>query len=247
MNRTFNILIVEDEALFANKLEMQIDKLGHTLVGVVSDSAAALKLVNTRHIDLILMDIFIDGEYDGVELAEMIQKRKDIAILYITSQQDNMSFKRASRTDPVGYLLKPFTNLQLQRSIELALDKLVPGEIEEASKENSASIKPGGLFIRKNQKIANVSFSEIFYIQSDGRYCRIHTENEMYLIRSSMKEVTERLPLNTFVKCHRSYLVNMSKVKTVDLINDFVILKEMRVPLSRREKDNLLEKLNFLN
>ncbi len=247
MNSTFNILIVEDEALFANKLEMQIDKLGHTLVGIVSDSNEALKLVDTRDIDLVLMDIFIDGEYDGIELAEMIQKRRDIAILYITSQQDNMSFKRASRTDPVGYLLKPFTNIQLQRSIELALSKLVPGELEEANEESRAGIADIGFFIRKNQKIFNVDFEDIFYIKSDGRYCRIHTENEMYLIRSSMKELTDRLPIDVFVKCHRSYLVNMVKIKSVDLVNDLVILKEMHVPLSRREKDNLLEKLNFLN
>lgn len=246
MTNPFNILVVEDEALFANKLEMQIDKLGHTLIGVVDNSDAALELVETHHVDLILMDIFIEGKYDGIELAEMIQKRKDIAILYITSQQDNMSFKRASRTDPVGYLLKPFSDIQLQRSIELALDKIEPGEIEEPDKVEQNPIKTDGLFIRKNQKIFNVNFEDIFYLKSDGKYCRIHTEEGMYLIRSSMKDIIERLPKETFIKCHRSYLVNLRKVKTVDLENDYVILQEMKVPLSRREKDNLLNKLNFL-
>jgi len=246
MTNPFNILVVEDEILFANKLEMQIDKLGHHLVGTVDNSDDALKLIETYHIDLILMDIFINGQYDGVELANMIQQRKDIAILYITSQQDNMSFKRAARTDPVGYLLKPFTDIQLQRSIELALGKLVPGELDTMAEGEKVDIKQSGLFIRKNQKIINVNFENIFYLKSDGRYCRVHTASDMYLIRSPMKDIIKRLPEGDFIKCHRSYLINIHKIKSLDLDNDYVILHEMKVPMSRRERENLLKKLDFL-
>lgn len=247
MNDTINILIVEDEALYANKLEMQLDKLGHNLVGVVDNSDDALNLVKTHHIDLILMDIFIEGQYDGVELAEMIQSKKDIAILYITSQQDNMSFKRASRTDPVGYLLKPFSDIQLQRSIELALSKIVPGEIEEANNNVEIQSNEKSLFVRKKNQIFNINIIDLFYIKSDGRYCRLHTESEMFLVRSTMKEIIERLPKEIFAKSHRSYLININKVKSIDLDNDYVILKEMKVPLSRREKDKLMKILNYLS
>jgi DNA-binding LytR/AlgR family response regulator len=249
MKEPFNILIVEDETLYANKLEMQVDKLGHKLVGVADNSERALELVDTYPIDLILMDIFIDGQYDGVELAELIQARKDIAVLFITSQTDALSFNRASRTQPVGFLLKPFSDLQLQRSIQLALDKVEASDIDTPDALNATDntkVDKAGIYIKKKQKLVNVNFADIFYIQSDGRYCRIHTEMNMYLIRSSMKDLKKRLPENIFIKCHRSYLVNLSKIKSIDLENDFVVLQEMKVPLSRREKENLLEKLDFL-
>jgi DNA-binding LytR/AlgR family response regulator len=246
MTDPFNILIVEDEELFANKIEMQVEKLGHTIIGIVNNSESALKLVDIHHVDLILMDIFIDGQYDGIELAEMIQVKKDIAVLFITSQHDEMSFKRATRSGPVGFLLKPFSDMQLQRSIELALSQIEPSEIEEQSASDISNIKQDCFFIKKKQKISKVNYSDIFYIKSDGRYCRLHTEQEMYLIRKSMKDLKLRLPNEMFVQCHRSYLVNLAKVKSVDLENDYVILQEMKIPLARREKDNLLGRLDYL-
>lgn len=246
MQEPFNILIVEDETLFANKIEMQVDKLGYNLIGIVDNSEDALSMINQHHIDLILMDIYIEGRYDGIELAEMIQAKKDIAILYITSQQDNMSFKRATRSNPVGFLLKPFSDIQLQRSIELAISQIEPSEVEEENANNVSNIKNNCLFLKKKQKITKVHYDDIFYIKSDGRYCRIHTEQEMYLIRKSLKDLLLRLPDDTFIKCHRSYLINLLKVKSVDLDNDYVIMQEIKVPLARREKDNLLNRLNYI-
>jgi len=246
MTDQFNVLIVEDEELFANKIEMQIDKLGHSIIGIVDNCESALELIDVHHVDLILMDIFIDGQYDGIELAEMIQAKKDIAVLYITSQQDEMSFKRAARSGPVGFLLKPFSDIQLKRSIELALSQVEPSEIEEQNASDISNIKQDCIFIKKKQKISKVNYSDIYYIKSDGRYCRVHTEQEMYLIRKSLKDLKMRLPDQKFVQCHRSYLVNLDKVKSVDLDNDYVIMQEMKVPLSRREKDNLLSRLEYL-
>lgn len=246
MHEPFNILIVEDEPLFANKIEMQVDKLGQNIVGIVDNSEAALELIALNHVDLILMDIFIEGQYDGIELAEMIQSKKDIAILFITSQHDNLSFKRAARSSPVGFLLKPFTDIQLQRSIELAMSQIEPSDIEESVSEKISNIQNKCLFLKKKNKITKVLFDDVFYIKSDGRYCRVHTEQEMYLIRKSLKDLQSRLPKNNFVKCHRSYLINLAKVKSVDLDNDYVIMQEIKVPLARREKDNLLNRLNYL-
>jgi len=246
MNEPFNILIVEDEELFANKIEMQIDKLGHTIVGIVDNSDDALSLIDIHHVDLILMDIFINGQYDGIELAEIIQAKKDIAVLYITSQHDELSFKRAARSGPVGFLLKPFSDIQLQRSIELALSQVEPSEVEEQNASDISNVKQKSLFLKKKQKISKVDYEDVFYIKSDGRYCRIHTEKEMYLIRKTLKELKLRLPEKLFIKCHRSYLINLGKVKSVDLDNDYVIMQEMKIPLARREKDNLLVRLDYL-
>lgn len=243
--RPINILIVEDEELFASKMEMQIDKLNYTCVGIVDNRESAMGIVENTSIDLILMDINISGEYDGIELAQEIVSEYDIPILFITSNHDDMSFKRASRIGASGFIIKPFSDIQLQRSIELALKN------QQLLKSNDVKydgkIEANHLFIKKNKEILKVNIAEIFYLESDGRYCRIYTQADMFMVRKPMKELMSRLESQNFFQCHRSYAVNLNKVKSINTQDDLIIMEERSVPLSRREKDDLLEKLNYLN
>jgi len=246
MNSDIHILIVEDEELFASKMEMQIDKLGHICAGIADNSKDALLLIEEHPVSLILMDINITGDYDGIELAEMISKRRNIPILFVTSNHDDLSFNRATRAGAQGFIVKPFSDIQLQRAIELALKQLASTEKAETENGNAAHIEDGYIFIKKNSNIFKVLIEDIYYLEADGRYCRVYTKNEMYLIRHSLKVMKESLATYSFIQCHRSYVINISKVKSVDLEDDVVIMEERSVPLSRREKDTLLERLNYL-
>ena len=84
----------------------------------------ALAILENETPDLILMDVNIKGDYDGIELADKIHQKENIPILFITSLQDDMTFRRASRTNPVGFLTKPFSKVQSMRSMELVIKQL---------------------------------------------------------------------------------------------------------------------------
>lgn len=245
MKQKAKILIVEDEALMAMKIEMQIEKLGHDLVAAVDNSKDALEIIDQKEIDLIIMDIHIQGDYDGIELVGLIKQKKDINILFVSSQQDDLSFKRAKRYNPVGFIIKPFSEIQLQRSIELALESTLMEKQSETIEEN-AHFDHNSFFIKDKNQFQKLSFEQIYYLESDGHYCKIYTDRGMFYIRKKMKEVLEKLPKDDFVQCHRSFIVNLKKVKTVDFDEDFIILEELKIPISRREKDNLLNRLNLL-
>lgn len=234
----------------ADKMEMQIDKLGHELFAVVDNSDDALAALQDEQPNLILMDVNIEGEYDGVELTDMIHQQWPVPVLFITSLHDDATFRRISRTNPVGYIMKPFSDAQLKHSIDLVLKQLaMTQQAQDAQYEvqtNTSKETEEYIFIKKRNQLDKVKITDIFYVEADGRYCQIYTQDQKYLIRMSLKAISERLDPKAFIQTHRSFIVNMHKVKSVDLENDVVVLESMHVPLSRREKERVLETLDWI-
>lgn len=120
---TDKVLIVEDENIIAMELQQQIKQLGYTVIGPVASGAAALKKAESARPDLVLMDIRIQGPDDGIQTAEAIRYRFDIPVIYLTAHADQATIERAKMTEPLGYLLKPWREHELQAAITMALHK----------------------------------------------------------------------------------------------------------------------------
>jgi diguanylate cyclase (GGDEF)-like protein len=117
------ILIVEDESLVARDIQAMILNLGFAVAGVAPSGEQALKKVDDSPPDLVLMDIVLKGQLDGIATAAAIRSRRDIPVIYLTAYADEATMSRAKLTDPFGYLLKPFEERELQTTIEMALHK----------------------------------------------------------------------------------------------------------------------------
>jgi diguanylate cyclase len=117
------ILIVEDELLIANNLARKLTTLGYQVVEIVSSGEKAIQMVAEKQPDLVLMDVVIKGEIDGIETASQIHKKYDIPIIYLTAYADGETLNRAKATNPLGYIVKPFKEKELQVTIEIALQK----------------------------------------------------------------------------------------------------------------------------
>ncbi|BAY97802.1 PAS/PAC sensor hybrid histidine kinase [Tolypothrix tenuis PCC 7101] len=118
-----NILVVEDEAIVAKDLRNRLTRFGYTVPAVASSGQEAINKALELSPDLVLMDIKLKGQMDGVEAAQEIHKHLDIPIIYLTAYADDHTLDRAKVTDPFGYLLKPFKERELQTNIEIALTK----------------------------------------------------------------------------------------------------------------------------
>ncbi|MEG4318245.1 MULTISPECIES: ATP-binding protein [unclassified Microcoleus] len=118
-----NILIVEDELLIAKNLSHKLEKLGYQIADIVSSGADAIQRAGELKPDLILMDIVIKGEIDGIATAEIIHQQLDIPIIYTTAYADDETLQRAENTGSYGYLLKPFKERELHATIKIALSK----------------------------------------------------------------------------------------------------------------------------
>ncbi|MBE9145636.1 hybrid sensor histidine kinase/response regulator [Planktothrix mougeotii] len=117
------ILIVEDELLIAKGLAKKLEKLEYAVVGIASSSESALQKVEETQPDVILMDIVIKGDLDGIETAKLIQEKFNIPVIYVTAYADDETLERAEETESYGYILKPFKEREVHAAIKIALKK----------------------------------------------------------------------------------------------------------------------------
>ncbi|MEG3894497.1 MULTISPECIES: ATP-binding protein [unclassified Microcoleus] len=121
--KLISILIVEDELLIAKNLSHKLENLGYQIADIVSSGADAIQRAGEMEPDLILMDIVIKGNIDGIETAARINQELDIPIIYTTAYADDETLQRAENTGSYGYLLKPFKERELHATIKIALSK----------------------------------------------------------------------------------------------------------------------------
>ena len=118
-----NILIVEDESIIASVIAGALRKFEYEVIDILNSGEAAVAVALEKKPDLILMDIRLQGEMDGIAAVERIQKQLDIPIIYLTAYADEPTLERAKKTKPYGYIPKPFQEIELKTTIEMALYK----------------------------------------------------------------------------------------------------------------------------
>ena len=123
--RPVSVLIVEDEKIVAMDIAGSLKSVGYQVSGIVASGKEAIDLVEQTPPDLILMDIRIKGDIDGIKTAEIIQSHHDIPIVYLTAFADEDTLSRARITTPYGYIIKPFDKKTAYTMIEISLYKIV--------------------------------------------------------------------------------------------------------------------------
>lgn len=117
------ILVVEDEGIIAEDIKMCLQDLGYNVLDVVTTGEEALRVAETRQPNLVLMDVILRGEMDGIEAAQLIHERLNIPVVFLTAHSDDPVLTRAKASEPFGYLIKPFRDRELHSTIEMALFK----------------------------------------------------------------------------------------------------------------------------
>ena len=116
-------LIVEDEALIAEELRERLSRLGFSIIASVDSADEGIAIATRERPDLVLMDIRLKGEKDGVEAAREIRQQIDLPIVYLTAYSDRLTVDRAKKSDHDGFLLKPFHRSELQATIQVAMER----------------------------------------------------------------------------------------------------------------------------
>jgi len=143
------ILIVEDDTIIAMELMERLKELGYEIAGTVYSGIEAIKMVNSTKPDLVLMDIRLSGKMDGIEAAEKISEQFDIPVIFLTAYADEETLFRAKKSEPFGYILKPFNARMLHTNIEMALYR---HQVETRLKQNEQKYRslfegvPVGIF-----------------------------------------------------------------------------------------------------
>ena len=120
---TATILVVEDEGIVAQEIKSRLQKAGYTVCAVAHDGQTAIDNAGEMQPDLVLMDIRLKGEMDGIDAAGVIRDRFNLPVVYLTAYTDPATLERAKIMDPFGYVVKPFETRSLMVSIEIALHR----------------------------------------------------------------------------------------------------------------------------
>jgi len=117
------VMVVEDERIVAFNLKQRLAKLGYEVPGIAASGAEALRMAEATRPDLVLMDIRIQGEIDGIETASRLRAVRPAPVVYLTAYSDDSMLERARATHPYGYLLKPFSEREMHATIQMALER----------------------------------------------------------------------------------------------------------------------------
>ncbi len=180
------ILITEDERIVAEDLRLTLIQLGYDVVGSVATGEEAVERAKELVPDIILMDIFLAGEMDGIAAAETIRSTSDIPVVYLTAFADPQIMEKAKITQPYGYILKPYQERELHTIIEIALYKhridlqlqQMNVELERRVRERTASLNDQVRFL---QQLIDTIPSPVFYKDRSMRYIGCNKVFESYV------------------------------------------------------------------
>ncbi|BAC89709.1 response regulator [Gloeobacter violaceus] len=122
--RKLNIMVVEDERIVARDVQKILEAMGHTVLASVSSAEEAIQKIVRAQPDLVLMDIRLQGEMDGVEAAGRIRRQFGVPVIYLTAYADEETVRRAQPTEPFGFIVKPFEAVELRTVITMAMQRL---------------------------------------------------------------------------------------------------------------------------
>ncbi|CAM4220693.1 response regulator [Zobellia roscoffensis] len=243
MKNKTRILIVEDDMIIAANISLQLESLGYEVTGIVTRGEEALLQTKENAPDILLLDINLKGALNGIQTAMEIHKHRDIPVIYLTANTDEATFSAAKETKPKAFITKPFNKLNLQRTIELVADQLVKENVQTASLPD-LEVLEDRVFIRYNGKMEKLLLDDMLYIEANRNYCTVVTKTKRFVLSQTLKIMQERLPKANFVRVHRSFIVNISKLDTI--ADDHLAINRKVIPLSKSQKEFLFKRIQTI-
>ncbi len=224
-------LVVDDEPLAATLIRSYVERTPFLhLAGEVHSAEEALEILSGGGIDLVYLDIKMP-RLSGVQLARLIPK--NVRVVFTTAYSDHAV--EGFRLDALDYLLKPVSYEEFLESATRALRELTPAE---------SRVQEGGhLLVKSEYRMLRIPFGDIEYIEGLKDYVKIYIAGEAKAILSlmSIKSLEEALPDSAFMRVHRSFIVNLDKVRVIE--RNCIIMSGRAIPISESYRKAFLEKI----
>ncbi len=224
-------LIVEDDQMARASLESMCQKIDDLeVVGSFDNGLDALKLIKSVDIDVLLLDIQMP-DFSGLDLIKSLDKKPQIILTTGHAEYAVEAFEHRV-TD---FLTKPVELPRLLKALDHARQNLSSsGGSEEMSE----------LFIKVDGRYVRLDLEDVLYVESLGDYVTFRTSKEKYIVHSTLKNIDDKIKNSKFLKVHRSYIVNLSKV--VDIEETNMVIADKVIPVSRAHKPILMNKIKTI-
>lgn len=250
MSKT-NVLVVEDESIVSKDIQHSLKKLGYNVVGAAATGEKAVELAQEKNPDIVLMDIMLKGDMNGIEAADQIRSAMNIPVIYLTAYADEGTLARAKVTEPCGYIIKPFKEIDIHTSIEMAIYKHKRDSDVRKERDMLYSLVENKdnkefIFVKSNSRLVKLKTEDIYFVEALKDYVVINALSSRYTIHSTMKDIEKKLPAEDFLRVHRSFIVRLDKIAAIEQPNLILENDKKVIPIGGSYKDELSRKINLV-
>ena len=235
-----NCVIIDDEPLAQELLKSYVEKTPFlNLTGIYSNAVQAMKdMINQKEVHLMFLDIQMPG-LNGLEFSKLVDAETRIVFTTAFGQYALDSYK----ANALDYLLKPISYTDFMQTVNKAIHWF---EMKWGSKSSmmSPSMSPQYIYVKSDYKLVQIDLDRILYVEGLKDYVKIHLEDEQKAIISliSMKTMEKTLPADRFIRVHRSFIIQKSKIKIIE--RGRIVFNKNYIPISDSYKEELQ---NFIN
>lgn len=240
---TYRCLIVDDERPALALLTAYIAKLPHLeLVQACESGTEALQVLQTEEIDLLFLDIQMP-DLTGLELLRTLSQKPQVIMTTAYREFAVEGFA----LDVTDYLVKPFSFERFTQAVNRAIEQVQmrqrqAGPVEK--QEAEAQLGADHFFVRSSHRIKKVRYQDVQFVESMREYVRIHTSDKRYMIHQTMNAMEQRLSTHGFIRVHRSYLVNLEFLDSLQ--GNRIFIGETEIPIGGSYKKSLFDRIELL-
>ncbi len=233
--------VVEDEIIIADNICSMLRNIGYEHSEPANTYNSAIEMVEEEKPDLVLLDIQIIGSKDGIDVAHQLKNKYQIPHIYLTANSDMATVARAKETQPLAFLVKPFSKEDLYTTLEIAFHNYL--EKNNAQTETSEKPIKEVIYVKEGAFFHKIKVSDILFLESSHVNVIIHTTTKQIITRNALQKIAEELDPGVFVRVHRSFIVNIHHIQSLNA--ESIIIGDTSIPLSKNSKADLTKVLNI--
>lgn len=240
-NGELSIMIIEDDLIIAENLKESLIEMGYRVSAVANDYLTAKEAIETKKIDLFLVDIHLDSsDKNGIQIMAECNDSL-IPVIYLSAYDDDEYRTMAKETSPAAYLLKPASKKQIDVAIDFALTKNVVKGQGSTAQYCPFVKRKGFYFVKVGSRYQKISIKEITHLQAAGSSCVLYAGGRKIVVSGSLNSVLKQMNEDTLVRSHRSWAVNLDFIDSYDDHDIYIIDngEVLVVPIGRAFKASL--------
>ncbi|MCB9196026.1 MAG: response regulator transcription factor [Flavobacteriales bacterium] len=227
-------IVVDDDELSRSVIEDLINETESLeLIKSCADAVEAFKVIKEEHIDLVFLDIEMP-KMDGLEMLRTLSPLPQVILVTAHEKYALESYEY----DITDFLHKPISLARFMKAVDKAYNRFESNRASITSQEKT-------IFIKADSRLVQINTEDILFIEALGNYMRIYTTGDQkYTILSTMKDIIGKLSTEDFVRVHRSFIVRLDKIESIE--DNYIVISKKQINIGKAYKDDLTQKLNLL-
>jgi two-component system response regulator LytT len=213
------------------------------VIGEFPNAMQAIKFLNKNEVDLIFLDIHMP-DFTGFDFIDTLRSPPKIIL---TTSDKNFGIEAFEYDCIVDYLVKPVLSPRFLKAIQKTESLTSIVSISDPQVVDPKDIKSNSkkeLYVNIDRRLVKIDFEKISLVEAKGDYILIKTDGKNYTVHSTLKKIEEKLSDSSFLKVHRSYIININKI--IDIEDNSILIAKDVIPISRSNRPELMKRLNLL-